>query len=1613
MRKSLFIVILINLALNSYANITLPDFNSSLDIPNVNSKKIAQNFDQSEDKTLFSFNLGKIDGDISILGNWKLKVGFGTGFTLYPELRYLVSVSGMKEGIIFEQKRLISLDWVTENGIFLHLFFNDDMNATEYTFKYELGKVFNGFYITNKFSGLEVNPYRKLKGGKAQDINFGFDWKAKFYNGRFDLQFDSVRAVTDTFRGNKKYLQNKLLSAQYIRGIYYFLPDTKISGYLEVYVGDPFGDEFTDITFNSGVSEARRYKKLSDGIDYKINPTDGYITFKSSVYGKTVLIYYQANINGTLYGVGDINCGKSIINGTTDFNKTSNPEYFARHDGKDFLILSYQSKFSYFEEKNSYKITESGAKVSSLATDIFDNNNQRISGFSVIYDDFGGALRIKSSLQKGNPSNIYTFNAFVTPADFYLNFASPSLSLSKNSIDYSCYVSGEGLKLTAKPVSSSLRVFFNSLLLDPSKYSYDFITQSINLNFDVNDTDYIEVMYVTDDIESYNLTGVLKNDFRLNDYFLIGDSFWYKMPIKLWEDSYYYKLHSMEFLYNFQIKVDFKKILNDKKNGKFGFNINETLSVFYPELKGVTIVEDFETQLRGINLSLDYKDWFPVSIPIATFTPAMDNSKFGQLFFRNMHKSGNTTNKDYLSIYDTNPSPENWSSGNTIGPYSSSDGYNGEKNTLSLITEFNLGANEAVSIALPLALDSQNDYSRFAELTAAIKKIELTGSVRLYFDAGSVTELFNSSDTTVQKEQVDEGIKYSIVNPSAFNMYKSRGDGINVINDFDNNGVLDDDTVTNITKFNDVQTALNYIDITGASDKSVANFKILNPERLKNIRALRLTIYSQSGASGRLLFNQLRLLESGWDYDKTKTSDATEIFPAEDPDLNNHIFSVDNKTFDSKLHFQRFRERTLRVRLKKSESFYIEKRLFNPVEISYFKKFGFFTMLKYPSGRKIKLTLIDTVGNEMSKTTDLSYFTQQGWNQIVNYFTDFDGYANNNKSINTIRIDFLNEASEASNTFDNVLFLDEFYMDESNTFVGFGSKNEFVYQDPGLKLETKSGFTIFSSPSIKMITGFSTENFLNEEMKPNKNYLLSNDSSLGFRFVTIDFGVNSYFDYIFRNYSYYNPNETLRLKISRTYDKNLPLLFTIFYDYKRSGLPDFINNWILSSKSEERKILLELGGQTQYFTLKTGYDIDTIKNITTTTQNKINGEIKLSFENVNYRTLYNISNKRQRPYLSGNFSLDNLTYIFSEDFTSFGYEGDEKFQFLESNLTVNLLPLLTLSNNVNVRQFGLFSNNSQIYNFGLNYLNKISFEVKIEYNNDKKIFFTGELSRRIDDSFAKIYQSLNWSDYFDNFSKSITNNGVTFFYPPFSSLYNKAGLNMFGQNTRFDLLSDSLRMIFDWSAFLDKRFFIPNKFIFNFIESISNSVFYNPSYNFIFTLSGLGYFFSAYFREINSEYIITEDLNLKNGENIYKTQTSISLNFYLFNGMDIESAINYDITYYESTLRKEISQSIIFKAKIYKDFYKKNFVTNDKYGFDLNFLLEVNSSFYNRFDKITEMLDSPLKLYFTPSLGYRFNRNVRITGNTKLGYNLEYSQQTGVIRNNFAAEFFLEGVLTF
>lgn len=1597
MKKTYIIsIVFIHIYFNLFSSVLLFDYNTDLSPPSSLSPHIdTEKKQQDEQKTIFSFNIGRIDGDLSLFGYWKLKIGFGKGFSLHPSLDWSLRIKGMTDGVIFEQERVIALDYYTTSGVYLHLFFNDEIEQTEFTFRYTLNKNFKSFYITNQTEKRAISPYRDLQSGSARDINAGFNWGTRFYRGQFDVKFDSVKPVIDVFKGNRKYIENTLVSANFSRGIYYYLPDRDVFD-IEIYISDINGT-----FFDGGFQKADEYE------DYEIAYESGLVTFKTSVYMKKVLIFYKTTIGGTEYEVGDTGTGINAVQGA-DFNKTTNPEYFETHDGQDYLILAYNNAYSYFEEKNGYRITSPGTKMDGLSASFFSETNSPVSGFSYSYDPVTGCMRVFRSSVKGDTYNIYPFYDYDN--GLYTTYITPPDSASKNYIHYSGYESSDNLKLSARPVISTIAVTLNGVPVGSGGYSYDFISNTIYLSSEIHDSDVIEVSYLAEETDALNATFVVQNDFRLNEFLLLGDSLWYKMPVKLWKDSYYFARHAAELIYNVHLTGDFRKFLIDAENGKFGFESNAAVSLYIPELKGTTILDDFEYQKTGYAVELNYKKWLPAPIPTNSVeTAELSGITYGKLFFRNLHEDQVLTGS-LRSIYESAPSTEGYSAGSTIGPYSSKDGFGFDtdsekldrnKKSLSLITDFELDSLEAVSVVIPLANSDEVKYNYFSGLTALVEALNLSGPVRLYLDAGEVSEQFESGVSTVQTETIDQGLTYFV--ESSFYLYKGRNDGTNSSNDLDGDGSLTGDDNSDITLFKEEESGNYYADISSGS-LEVINFSIKNKSRLQKIRGLRLTIYNPGGSTvrGKLLINQLRFLESSWEYPETTNgSKAEEIFPAEDTVLMHNIFSKENETDDKKLHFQRFRERTLRVSIKQNEAFYVEKRFSPAIHINHFKKLVFYLMTEYEIDRKVKITLKDNTGTVMEHTLNLAGMAGNNWHKFALNFTDFTNWNSNTGLIDQIRFDFENEAADSR---DNTLFIDEIHMDEINALAGFGSKNEFVYADPGFKIEPK-GFPLFTSPSVRITNYVNTKNFVTEELNPSEYHGMNNEIITSFNFITINILLSSSFSMLFKGDTLLNPEEKLKIRLNRPSAAGVPLQFSIVYNYEKyESFPGV---------HKTRSLHLDAGAALKPVSFKFTYTTNNRMEEKAVITNKFNFDFAVHIRNIQTKLQFSLENSKMALSVYGPSSIENVGFLLQEDFARLFFDGYKKRQYVNWSSYFFLIPQLFYANTLRAENYGEVRHIDELSLFTTKLYVSNSLNLQTTFKGKKNTLYSVSLVRNLEDTYEGAYTGLYWDSYYYEYAAAYHKTSIIFLFPPFSSIYNNAGRRLFGSQANFKLLSDELKNTFDISHYIPEAYFTPKNLAMAFKETIASVSRYNVTYLLTFMLTSQCEFSTAVFKKAMFKHILTQTVGIKEAADSYFTKNELAINFYLYNNLDITNYIKYDTTYTDKDNVREVKHNFSFISTVFKTFYKKNYITNDKYGVETGGVLEITSLYFQRLDQVSEKNHTPVSLKLSPHVGYRFNNFLTINNTVTLGYSLEMNEAEDKKIHNFGVEVTVEGVLTF
>lgn len=1589
----------------------LPDISEFNKTNNENTPSVSDN----DTNSTFNFNIGQVDGTINIFGKWEATIGYATGFSLNPDFNYSFSIPDITTGVIFEQNRFITLNWITDQGINLYLFTSSDPELTEFRFQYDIKRIVHSLYIANFTEPIQIQPYRKIQSGKSEDILTGIKWGNDIYRGEAHIKFDSTSVVNDSFKGTNIKYNTSTLASHYLRGHYFYLPDTDISGTVTLLAGSDKNDYEYDINFDN--NEDRYYKKLIENEDFFLSRTKGLITLKEGYYKKTLLISYHSTLHGSNYETGDTMIGKKGILNTTDISKVSHPNLFTKHENKNYLLLNSKTNYSPFEEKNSYRFTSDNSAIEMLNVNIYDRSHKRVTGFKTDYDPLTGSVRITKSNIKGAIDNIYPFYD-THGSEFYTSFTTRSDYESKNYIEISCIIINKALTLSQEAIENTITINLNGLPLDKSNFQYNKNDNTITIDKELLSSDNISVTYLSSSDDNYSLKATVKNDFKINDFFRIGDSIWYQMPLKLWEDSYYFKRFNAELIYSQYLKSDFSHLFKEREV-TLNIKLDNSISLFLPEITGQTIIEDFEYEETGKTLSLDENDWYPVSTPDDTFTElAGFNSTdiYGKLFFKNMHIDKQLS-ADYLSIYDENRNISAYTDNGTIGPYSSSDGFSYDnnmenlvkiKNSKSLIMDVELEPQNAVSIAIPITeMELNNNY--FTNLTALIDSIDLSSEVRLFIDAGNISERFDTAESIPQEETSDEGLVYYDAK-RGIHLLKGKNNGINSTNDFDKNGILSFDNPEQITKFiyiDEDNTQSNYLSIKN-KHKAINNFKIANPDILKSAKSIRLTVFNPSTSStvtGKLLFNQLRLVESSWQSDVQKStpddkiSSVKEIFPAEDSYLINHIFSQKMETVDSNLHFQRYRERTLKVTIGKNESMKFYKHFSPAIRIDQFQNLYFFILLDEKINRTITLQLIDTYGFMIEKDIDFSKLSTNKWNEINIELQKIKNYSSSNKNITTIRFIIPENVSEDIKSF----YLDEIYMDNIIPLVSDAVSFEFNYEDPEFSLSNNK-VTFFKSPFLNFTSSFITKNFPVDELSPINNHTFKFNAGIGAEIFGIKhtFSTEQHFPVI--DNEIFNIYDSLYFQLFRESEKMSPVFFKINYAAILTGYNKY--------QTIDRSFNIEHGLKTNYFTLTQLYSTQATQESLLIHNNKLSHEIRTGFNEFTFnftQSLFTAGEGRMSDKIT---SFSNLPDIFQYDFPYLVLSSENKTS--EAKMEFLTQPLEFLKYNFNCN-YSMISND-MLYNIQENYLTTgflHIFYILITYSDSSFTFSEISFNRSVKLKSESKSNNLYWDSHFIEGLNLFTEQYPLILLPPLSGLFTNFGeKEVFDNTIIFDEKVDNLNLKFTWKEFLDNLYFIPEDLSFNLRIKTVNLVEFTEDISISFSTGSINEFKLSNLRNFMFDYKFNQNFSFNKNDFSSVSNFEISQGLYIDNSFEISWSIIDSIEYTKTNTDDFLKNSLTNNATLYKNFFKES--DNGEYsGIEVSFMVKFIIESLHFLHNVPETLYKPLSSYVEPSIGYRFNKYFLINNKIMLAYSSEYSNITENYINNFGIKIIINGILTF
>ncbi len=232
------------------------------------------------------------------------------------------------------------------------------------------------------------------------------------------------------------------------------------------------------------------------------------------------------------------------------------------------------------------------------------------------------------------------------------------------------------------------------------------------------------------------------------------------------------------------------------------------------------------------------------------------------------------------------------------------------------------------------------------------------------------------------------------------------------------------------------------------------------------------------------------------------------------------------------------------------------------------------------------------------------------------------------------------------------------------------------------------------------------------------------------------------------------------------------------------------------------------------------------------------------------------------------------------------------------------------------------------------------FDLKLNYQNKQDTVASIKYERNFNNDYTLNSAILNWAEYFNNYANILPQNLFYFFYPPFSSVYKEKTIVIFSEPGLFTKSVDSLTLVINWQLYINENIFCPKTFKFNWSDIIFNKPIYRTEHNYIFELNGGGKIATYQIKSYTLEYSFLENLLFSDTKFTSSSTINIKNMVYFYENLNLISLLNYKLIYNALLMAEQeaeqeyIEHKIFVLFSIYKNFFKKDYRLNDKYGFE-------------------------------------------------------------------------------
>lgn len=822
--------------------------------------------------TIFQTKLGDAEVDLNLQGSWDAALGLGFGLLFAPGLpvQLLDAFPSMDVGFVFRQSPDVTASIVLMNSYFLDLSVRQDpltqgfgSNTLVLGYRGEAPGVVRSVILGN--GGIEISPseFLQVPAQPASSLGASALLVSGVSANEFLLRWDSAEERSKTFMGKSELLEETVPLDSYIRGRFFFLPDSGVdSGDFSVYIEDPHKGTIT-------ADDGKVYRKA--GIDdVSLDANEGTVALKALQKGRVLVFYRKGGL-----AIGHSTLGAGALPGENGSRRD------LAQPPMDFRFIPaapYVQPDDYLGQDMSFRRVKLSGVDCLLLWEPGDNSPFEIDSsyaFENLPPEDPARIRFRLEAKQAGVAlpevdfralpDRMRFEVFVDPdlrADFHNMYPFPDpdgllYGPLRDSLDgYLTYEirvqllnpAGE-IVLEPDIVPGSVRVFVNGIA--ETRFQADPASGRLTFQVEIHDTDRIDVHYR---VSSTGFSGgdilfAWRDTMSFSDALILTLAAGIRWNADPW--SFSQKPYSKSGTVIAQAGLQ-------GSGENWSYSVIAGLAYTNPDTSG--LLRLFGMEGNSLIPELAEENAYPAAPPdgsAAGAPPGLTQGNRGILYYKDYRSY------DVLGGSTLNPitwpgfASTDYVDGGRMGPYNVLGSPSGSGSGSSLVFDFSLSPGQWAGAQIPVIPGSTADLSAARTVTIQYRTRDVTGDFDLYLQAGGLSEDIDGNDVlNAETSATDPGFSFSEqtqdITLRVGGGPKGEGNGRLDSEDRNVNGILDEEFPDRTVTFPIAAPAT-------ASTWRTATYDLTSDDRsrLVDARQLRIVVVSAGGAEAKLVIGRI------------------------------------------------------------------------------------------------------------------------------------------------------------------------------------------------------------------------------------------------------------------------------------------------------------------------------------------------------------------------------------------------------------------------------------------------------------------------------------------------------------------------------------------------------------------------------------------------------------------------------------------------------------------------------------------------------------------------------------------------------------------------------------